>query len=62
MTIPGIKHSCKDVSRLLSQAQDVRLPLFQRIRVRLHLRMCAACTRFEGQLRFLREAAQRYRS
>jgi hypothetical protein len=53
---------CKDVTRLLSQAQDRRLPFLARWRVRAHLKVCEMCTRFEAQLRVLREAARRYRS
>ena len=56
------RHQCKDVSRLISQAQDVRLPFLARLRVRLHLTLCAMCSRFEAQLKFLREAAQRYKA
>jgi hypothetical protein len=31
------------------------------LRIRLHLLLCDACTRFAQQLRFLRRAMQRYR-
>ena len=58
----GLKHRCRDVTRLVSRAQDAPLPWRQRVRVRLHLSVCAACSRFERQLRFLREAARRYRT
>ena len=58
----GLKHHCRDVTRLVSQAQDAPLPWHQRLKVRLHLSICGACARFERQVRFLREAAQRYRS
>ncbi len=57
-----VKHQCKDVTRLVSMSQDVRLPWLQRLKVRLHLSVCAACARFEAQVRFLREAARRYKS
>ncbi len=57
-----VKHRCKDVTRLVSLAQDVRLPWHRRLKVRLHLSVCAACARFEAQVRFLREAARRYKS
>ena len=57
-----VKHQCKDVTRLVSMSQDVRLPWQQRLKVRLHLSVCAACARFEAQVRFLREAARRYKS
>jgi hypothetical protein len=40
--------------------QDANLPFAQRLRVRLHLLFCHACTRFERQVRFLRRAMQRY--
>jgi Putative zinc-finger len=58
----GLKHHCKDITRLVSQSQDAPLPWLQRLRVRVHLSMCAACARFEAQMRFLREAARRYKS
>lgn len=53
--------SCKDVTRLVSLAQDARLSFWQRTRVRLHLSICAACARFERQVRFLRTAMHRLR-
>jgi hypothetical protein len=57
----GIRISCKDASRLISQLQDGDIPLAQRLRVRLHLMLCDACTRFEQQVRFLRAALRSYR-
>jgi hypothetical protein len=54
--------SCKEASRLLSQRDERPLTWFERVRLRLHLRVCVACTRFAGQLAFLREALERYRS
>jgi putative zinc finger protein len=51
--------SCKDASRLLSQAMDTRLPLGSRVRLRLHLLICDACTNFSRQLRLLRRAIAR---
>ena len=55
-----IKLNCKDTSRLLSQAQDARLPLWERARLRLHLSVCDACTQFSRQLEFLRAAMRAY--
>jgi hypothetical protein len=57
----GIRISCKDASRLISQLQDGNIPLPERLRIRLHLLLCDACTRFERQVRFLREALRNYR-
>ena len=57
----GIRISCKDASRLISQLQDGNIPLPQRLRIRLHLLLCDACTHFEQQVRFLRAALRNYR-
>jgi hypothetical protein len=54
--------SCKEVTRLLSQAQDRPLALGERVKLRLHLLVCTACTRFERQLAFMRTALSRYRT
>ncbi|HEY7787774.1 MAG TPA: zf-HC2 domain-containing protein [Casimicrobiaceae bacterium] len=54
--------SCKEVSRLLSQGEDRRLALMERVKMRLHLRVCVACMRFARQLAFMREALRRYRT
>ena len=53
--------SCKDATRLVSQREDAPLSGWQRLVLRLHLSVCAACTRFERQVAFLRTAMQRYR-
>jgi hypothetical protein len=53
--------SCKDASRLVSQREEGPLSAWQRLVLRLHLSVCAACTRFEKQISFLRTAMQRYR-
>ncbi len=54
--------SCKEATRLLSQSEDRPLSVFERIKLRLHLRVCDACTRFVHQLELMRLALQRYRS
>lgn len=58
----GTRHMCRDVSRLLSRAQDERLPWLARAQVRAHLALCEGCDRFARQLDLLREATRRYRS
>ena len=52
--------SCKDASWLVSRKEDGPLNLWQRLTLRLHLSVCAACTRFERQVRFLRTAMRKY--
>ena len=51
--------SCKEASRLMSQAMDRRLSLWQRVRLRFHLAICDACANFNRQMRFLRRAITR---
>ncbi len=52
----GIKPTCKEVHRLVSEGMDRDLSLVERTRVRLHLIVCEACTRFNGQMDLLRRA------
>ena len=54
--------TCKDASRLLSQAEDRRLTLIERIKLRVHLAVCDACSRFSVQLAFMRRTMRRYRT
>jgi hypothetical protein len=56
-----LKLTCKEASRLLSQAQDRKLTLAQRATLRLHLSACEACARFQAQLNTLRVAMRKYR-
>ena len=51
--------SCKEASRLLSQAQDRRLGWLEWLKLRAHLALCDFCSRFDDQLRFMREAMRR---
>jgi hypothetical protein len=48
--------SCKETSRLMSEALDRKLAMRERIVLRLHVTVCTACKRVEKQLRFLRRA------
>jgi hypothetical protein len=56
----GLLISCKDASRAISQMQDASIPLLLHLRLRLHLLLCDACTRFLAQVRFLHAAIRRY--
>lgn len=51
--------SCKDATRLISQSMDASLPVTKRIGVRIHLLICIYCTRYEKQLRLIRETLRR---
>lgn len=49
---------CRDISRLISAAQDQRLSRGERFAVRLHLLYCSACRKFKRQIRYMRETLQ----
>ena len=51
-----LKLTCKEASRLLSQAMEAKLPRWQQVRLRLHLLACDACANFSRQLDLLRRA------
>ncbi|MBA3696091.1 MAG: zf-HC2 domain-containing protein [Methylotenera sp.] len=53
--------TCKQASQLVSQSLDRPLSLPDRIRLRFHLFICDACTRFNQQLNKLRIAVQALR-
>ena len=48
--------TCKEATHLLSEGHDRQLGLGERIRLRIHLAFCAGCTRYQRQLRLIRQA------
>jgi len=46
---------------MISAAQEGRLSLRDAIKLRLHLHWCVACTNYQRQVRFMHEAARRFR-
>ena len=52
----GFKPTCREVHRLVSEGMDRELSLVERTRMRLHLIVCEACTRFNGQMATIRKA------
>lgn len=53
--------TCKETSRLLSEARERRLGWRERFSLRLHLLVCAGCDNFRKQLDFVDAALRRYR-
>ncbi len=47
---------CHDMTRLISRSQDAVLPVGTRIKMRMHLWICAWCVRYGVQVRFVRTA------
>jgi anti-sigma factor RsiW len=56
--------TCREATELASRAMDERLPLSNRMALRLHLAICKNCARFSQQLqemrRLFREEAAAY--
>jgi hypothetical protein len=51
---------CKDVTQMVSDAMERKLPLRRRLEVRLHFLICVYCLRYFKQLQFMQEAAQQH--
>ncbi|HTS55839.1 MAG TPA: zf-HC2 domain-containing protein [Burkholderiales bacterium] len=52
--------TCRQVSELVSHAQDRQLGWFERWRMRVHLRVCEGCRNFERQISFMGRAMRRH--
>jgi predicted anti-sigma-YlaC factor YlaD len=52
----GIKPTCKEVHRLVSEGLDRDLSVVERMRMRTHLLVCRACRTFDGQMILIRRA------
>jgi hypothetical protein len=52
--------TCKEVTHLLSEGQDRKLTVAERVRMEMHLLICGGCTNFKKQMDFLRTACRRY--
>lgn len=51
--------NCKDATRLMSEAQDRKLSVAEKLRLEMHLAMCNGCRNFRRQMNFLRAACRR---
>ena len=51
---------CKEVTHLLSEAQDRKLSVAEQLPLRMHLLMCQGCRNFQKQMAFLRAASRSY--
>jgi len=53
-----MKLTCRDASRLISQGLDRHLGIGERLKLRVHLAICDACSNFKKQVDFLRRAVK----
>ena len=56
----GIKPTCKEVHRLVSERMDRDLNVVEKTRLRLHMMICDACSNFSGQMKFIRRAMHEF--
>ncbi|UTV79795.1 hypothetical protein MQE22_07060 [Acidithiobacillus sp. YTS05] len=47
--------TCKEAAQSISRNQDLRLPLGERIKLRMHLLFCASCRQYDRQVRWLHQ-------
>lgn len=52
--------SCKQASELVSQSLDRPLTMRERLSVRFHLLICAACARFSRQLAYMQATIEKF--
>jgi hypothetical protein len=57
-----MKHNCKSVTALVLAGLDRELGFFERLAVRMHMTVCAACPRFLRQVRLMQQAMPRWRA
>lgn len=62
MPFMPLKRTCREVTALVIAREDRALPWRERLALRLHMAMCAACPRFERQVLTMRRAMGAWRN
>jgi heterodisulfide reductase subunit B len=52
--------NCREVTRLVSESQERKLSVVEKMSLNLHLMMCDGCKNFSLQVPFLRKAMKAY--
>jgi predicted anti-sigma-YlaC factor YlaD len=52
--------NCQSVTRLVSEAQERRLSVSEKMGLKVHLMMCSGCRNFSQQIPFLRQAMRAF--
>lgn len=52
--------NCREVTRLVSESQERKLSVVEKLSLNLHLMMCDGCKNFSLQVPFLRKAMTAY--
>jgi hypothetical protein len=56
-----LRRTCKEAVTLMVAQQDRPLPVTDRVALRMHLWACAACPKFDRQMRTVQNAMQQWR-
>jgi len=54
--------NCRKVTALVLAGEDRRLGFVERVALRLHMQICAACPKFSRQVALMRQALPRWRA
>ncbi len=52
--------NCQEATHRLSEAQERKLSLHERLTLNMHLMICSGCRNFSDQMALLRKAARTY--
>lgn len=52
--------NCQSVTRLVSEAQERRLSVSEKMGLKVHLMMCSGCRNFSHQIPFFRQAMRAF--
>ena len=52
--------TCKNATRMLSEAQDRELVLSEKMQLEMHLALCKGCRNYRKQMKFLRQTCRRF--
>lgn len=53
--------NCKQAAQMMSQSQDRKLSLKERIHLKFHLLMCSGCKNYNKQMGFIRKTMEQFR-
>ena len=58
----AMKLTCKQAAALMIAQEDRKLPWSERLALRVHLIICAACPKFQRQMLTMRNAMKQWRN
>ena len=57
-----LRRTCRQAALLITSRRERELGWADRVALRLHMMVCKACPRFEGQIKLMEQAMGRWRS